>query len=284
MTASITTALAAIAEDPNPTSPGHSAQAPTYWLARIKPTAAALTERGYGRSRMTVLENLGGPDERRFDGVAGDWGHQPGAALNLVAVECELEPGGVPLATVPGLPDDAFEHDGQLTKRDLRASCLARLMPVPGQYLWDVGAGSGSVAIEWMRAHPANRAVAVEADPQRAERIGRNAKRLGVPDLVVVQGRAPEILHELSPPDAVFLGGGVSTPGLIDTCVKALRPGGRLVAHAVTLEAEAALGAAYAAHGGELIRHSVEHAAPLGGYTGWQPARTLTQWHVVKEA
>ncbi|WP_222851671.1 precorrin-6y C5,15-methyltransferase (decarboxylating) subunit CbiE [Phytoactinopolyspora mesophila] len=245
--------------------------------------AEALTERGYGPSRMIVLENLGGPGERRFDGVAREWNHPPGAALNVVAVECESDHGTVPLPTVPGLPDEAFEHDRQLTKRDLRASCLARLMPVPGHHLWDVGAGSGSVAIEWMRAHPDNSAAAIEADPERAERIGRNARRLGVPDLFVVQGRAPKALRDLQPPDAVFLGGGVSTPGLIETCVKALRPGGRLVAHAVTLEAEAVLGTAYAAHGGELNRHSVEHAAPLGRYTGWQPARTLTQWHFIKE-
>ncbi|WP_166347860.1 precorrin-6y C5,15-methyltransferase (decarboxylating) subunit CbiE [Phytoactinopolyspora limicola] len=245
--------------------------------------AEVLTSRGYGSSRMRVLENLGGPDEQLIDGVARDWSHPPGAPLNIVAVECEPDPGTVPRPIVPGLPDDAFEHDGQLTKRDLRASCLARLMPLPGHYLWDVGAGSGSIAIEWMRVHPANQAVAVEADPERAARIGRNANYLGVPELFVVHGRAPRSLAELVPPDAVFIGGGVSTPGVVETCLRALRRGGRLVAHGVTLEAEAVLTDAYTKHGGELIRHAIERAAPLGGYTSWQPARTLTQWSITKE-
>ncbi|NED98617.1 precorrin-6y C5,15-methyltransferase (decarboxylating) subunit CbiE [Phytoactinopolyspora halotolerans] len=240
---------------------------------------ALLVERGYGRSAVTVLENLGGDGERTVAGVAAGWAEPPGAALNVVAVECRIESDVSPLATVPGLEDDAFEHDGQLTKRDLRAACLARLVPLPGRLLWDVGAGSGSVAIEWMRVHPANRAVALEADPERAERIRRNAERLGVPDLRVVVGSAPGMLGDLpGPPDAVFLGGAVSKPGVLDGCVAALAPGGRLVAHGVTVQAESALTGAYATHGGELTRHSIERAAPLGGFTGWTPARTVTQW------
>ncbi len=275
--------------------------------------ARLLVERGYGASRMSVLEDLGGDDERCMQGVAEGWAQPPTSPLNVVAVECELDPGAAAWSLVPGLPDDAFEHDGQITKRDLRAGCLARLAPLPGQLLWDVGAGSGSVAIEWMRVHPANRAVAIEADPERAARIRRNAERLGVPDLRVVVGSAPEALSGLAgtqvpdsaatdshpmpgrgrpagggppagsgdrhdAPDAVFLGGGVSVPGMVDACLDALGPGGRLVAHAVTLQAEAALTSAYATYGGELARHSVERAAPLGSLTGWTPARTLTQW------
>jgi precorrin-6Y C5,15-methyltransferase (decarboxylating) len=250
--------------------------------------AALLVDRGYGSSRLTVLENLGGEAERRVDGVAERWAEPPGANLNLVAIECEIDPGVTALSTAPGLPDDAFEHDGQLTKRDLRASCLARLAPMPGQLLWDVGAGSGSVAIEWMRVHPANRAVAIESDPVRAARIRRNAERRGVPDLQVEGGAAPEVLGRLgadvSSPDAVFVGGGVSGPGVLPACIDALAPGGRLVAHAVTMEAEMALAQAYASHGGELMRHSIERASPLGAFTGWRPARTVTQWNLIKES
>ncbi|WP_240723139.1 precorrin-6y C5,15-methyltransferase (decarboxylating) subunit CbiE [Haloactinopolyspora alba] len=252
------------------------------------PAAVAdlVTAVGYGRSRLHVLENLAAEGERRLDGTAAGWEHPPGAALNVVAVECLLDEGATPMSTVPGLPDDAFEHDGQLTKRDARASCLARLVPVPGQLLWDVGSGSGSVAIEWMRAHPDNRAVAVEPRDDRADRIGRNAERLGVPGLRVVRGHAPDALAELAAeaaPDAVFVGGGVSAPGVVDACVEAAVPGGRLVAHAVTLEAEAVLADARARHGGELLRHRLERAAPLGAMTGWEPARGLTQWSLVKE-
>ncbi|MFF5986835.1 precorrin-6y C5,15-methyltransferase (decarboxylating) subunit CbiE [Prauserella flavalba] len=242
--------------------------------------AALLTDAGFGASTLTVLEELGGPAERRLGGTARDWPYPEVAPLNVLAIEGS-GPRALPL--LAGLPDDAFEHDGQLTKRDVRASSLARLAPAPGELLWDVGAGAGSIAIEWARAHPANRVLAVESHAERAERIGRNARRLGVPDVRVVPGRAPEALHGLEPPDAVFVGGGVSAPGVLETCWAALRAGGRLVANGVTLDAEQALARAYAAHGGELTRLSVEHAAPLGGFTGWTPARTVTQWSVTKQ-
>jgi precorrin-6Y C5,15-methyltransferase (decarboxylating) len=237
--------------------------------------AELLTARGFGDSRVTVFEQLAGPAERRIEGVARTWSHEVDP-LNIVAVECV---GGPALPTLPGLPDDAFEHDGQLTKRDLRAVALARLAPVPGELLWDVGAGAGSVAIEWSRAHPSNRAVAIERDPARVARIGRNAERLGVPDVRVITGSAPDAFAELPPPDAVFLGGGLTA---WRPCWDALGPGGRLVAHAVTLESEQILAQAYAERGGELIRIAVEHAAPLGGFTGWTPARTVTQWSISK--
>jgi precorrin-6Y C5,15-methyltransferase (decarboxylating) len=247
--------------------------APGRRLLVLGSTSAALGDlleaRGYGDSRMTVLEELGGPGERRFDG----WTH-PGSVLSIVAVECAAGPA---LSLVGGLPDSAFEHDGQLTKRDLRASALARLAPTPGELLWDIGAGAGSIAIEWSRAHPLNRAIAVERDPQRAARIGRNANTLGVPELHVVTGSAPEALADLPEPDAIFVGGGVTVPGVLDGC---LATGVRLVAHGVTLESEQALARAYTEHGGELIRLSVEQATPLGGFTGWTPGRTVTQWSV----
>lgn len=240
--------------------------------------ARVLHKRGWGASQMTVLENLGADDERRLDGTAADWMHAPGSPLNVIALECAPDAGTQVFGLTPGLPDEAFEHDGQLTKRDLRASALARLAPTPGDLLWDIGAGAGSVAIEWLRTHPANRATAVERDAERATRIGRNAQRLGVPDLRVIVGEAPDSLPHNENPDAIFLGGGTGTPGLLDACRQALHPGGRLVAHAVTLESEQALAAAYAEHGGELTRIAVEHAAPLGTLTGWTPARTVTQW------
>ncbi len=236
--------------------------------------AALLAARGYGASRLTVLGDLGGAAESRLDATAETF-TGPAPRLNIVALEL-----AGPLVTgwASGLPDDAFEHDGQLTKRDLRASALARLLPVPGQLLWDVGAGAGSVGIEWMRAHPSCRTVAIEANQARAQRISRNAAKLGVPALAVVHGFAPDALAGLPAPDAVFVGGGGSKPGVLAAALAALSPGGRLVAHAVTLESGAQLAQAYAEHGGELTRIHVEHAAPLGAFTGWTPARAVTQW------
>jgi precorrin-6Y C5,15-methyltransferase (decarboxylating) len=240
--------------------------------------ARLLTESGFGDSDVTMLENLGGPGEKRVNGVASQW--QPGAgALNVLAITCG---GGNGLGWTPGLPDDAFDHDGQLTKRDLRASALARLAPAPGQLLWDVGAGAGSIGIEWMRAHPTCRAVAVEAREDRAKRAAENAVRLGVGSLRVVIGHVPEALADLPTPDAVFVGGGATEGGVLDTCWAALRPGGRLVVHGVTLETERVLAERHALWGGELTRHHVEHAGPIGSFTGWKPARAVVQWTAVK--
>ncbi|WIX84720.1 precorrin-6y C5,15-methyltransferase (decarboxylating) subunit CbiE [Amycolatopsis sp. DG1A-15b] len=224
-----------------------------------------LTVRGYGESELIALENLGGPDERISDGWAGD----PGP-LTVFALAC-----AGPALPLIGIPDDVYAHDGQLTKRDLRVSALARLAPSPGELLWDVGAGAGSVGIEWSRLHGLNRAVAIERSAERAERIARNALDLGVPELEVVAGEAPEALSALPAPDAVFIGGGVTAPGVLDACVAT---GARVVAHGVTLEAEQVLARAYEEHGGELLRIGVEKAAPLGGFTGWTPARVVTQW------
>ncbi len=244
------------------------------------PDAAArlLTEAGFGDSDFVVLENLGGTHEKRLDGVASQW--QPGAGpLNLIAITCAGSGG---LGWTPGLPDDAFDHDGQLTKRDLRASALARLAPAPGQLLWDVGAGAGSIGVEWMRAHPTCRAIAVEAREDRAKRTAENAVRLGVGSLRVVVGHAPEALTDLAQPDAIFVGGGATDDGVLDACWSALRPGGRLVVHGVTLETERVLTERHSEHGGELTRHHVEHAAPIGSFTGWKPARAVVQWAAIK--
>lgn len=241
--------------------------------------AEMLTHAGYGASAMHVLGNLGGSDFSRVDATAGAWSG-PAPRLNVIGIELAGPRVGGWLA---GLPDSAFEHDGQLTKRDLRASALARLAPVPGDHLWDVGAGAGSIGIEWMRAHPSCTATAIEGRPERAERIGRNARRLGVPGLRVVAQAAPGAFTDLPRPDAVFVGGGATVPGVIEACLAALAPAGRLVVHGVTIETERLLGELHAAHGGELVRISVEVAAPIGSFTGWTPARTVTQWAFTRD-
>ncbi|GII58425.1 precorrin-6Y C(5,15)-methyltransferase [decarboxylating] [Planotetraspora thailandica] len=244
--------------------------------------AGLLTARGYGASKLIVLSDLGAPTEARQDGTAAAWPHTTSAALNVVAVECAAGPDTRALPLVPGLPDDAFEHDGQLTKREVRAVSLSRLAPLPGETLWDVGAGAGSIAIEWMRSHPSCTAVAVEGRAERAERIRRNADALGVPGLRVVEGAAPAALDGLPRPDAVFVGGGVTAPGVVEACWAALRPGGRLVANAVTLESEAVVGQWYGRLGGDLVRLAVQRASPVGGFTGWRAMMPVTVWSVTK--
>lgn len=244
--------------------------------------AALLTERGCGDSELSVLEQLGGPDERRLDGVAGEWPHGEVGPLNVIAIDVRPEPGAPLLPRTPGLPDDAFENDGQLTKREIRAITLSRLAPVPGQLLWDVGAGAGSIGIEWMRSHPACRAIAVEAHAERAARCGRNAAALGVPGLDVVTGSAPDALRDLERPDAVFVGGAVTVPGVVQTCWDSLAPGGRMVVNAVTLESEAVLADWYERLGGELVRTAVSRGSPVGKFTGWRTMMPVTTWKVSK--
>ncbi|RIJ77223.1 precorrin-6y C5,15-methyltransferase (decarboxylating) subunit CbiE [Nakamurella silvestris] len=243
--------------------------------------AALLTGAGYGSSTMTVFSDLDSLVETRVRGAAREF-TEPVGRLNIIAVECVADPGLPVFGLVGGLPDEIFDHDGQLTKRDARASALSRLVPVPGQLLWDVGAGAGSVAVEWARADPLCRAIAIERDRPRAARIAANARRLGVPSLRVVLGAAPDALADLPAPDAVFIGGGATIPGLIDRCWSALAPGGRLVAHAVTVESEMVLLDRYRLLGGELTRIAIEKAEPLGTFTGWKPLRTLVQWSVQK--
>ncbi|MGY1689255.1 precorrin-6y C5,15-methyltransferase (decarboxylating) subunit CbiE [Geodermatophilus sp. SYSU D01105] len=243
--------------------------------------AELLAARGYGTSRLTVLGGLGGPEEEVRTGTAATWS-QPAPPLVVTAVECRADRGTTPLPTTPGLPDAAYEHDGQLTKSEVRAITLARLAPVPGQLLWDVGAGAGSIGIEWMRAHPTCRAVAVEASAERAERIARNAARLGVPYMQVVHGAAPEVLSRLPAPDAVFVGGGLTTSRLLEACWEALVSGGRLVANAVTVESEAVLAGWHGRVGGELVRVAVARAEPVGSFTGWRPAMPVTIWTTAK--
>lgn len=244
--------------------------------------AALLTEAGFGPSRLTVFEHLGGANERRVDGLAADWQHPSSADLNLVAIDCLASSDTPPLSRLAGLPDSAFQHDGQLTKRDVRAMTLARLAPMPGELLWDVGAGSGSIGIEWMRTHPSCRALAIEADTGRQGLIEHNRDALGVPGLHLIRGKAPDALHGLPVPDAIFIGGGLTRDGVLDTCWQQLRPGGRLVANAVTLQSEMTLMNWRAEHGGELTRIHVAQAQPLGEFDTWRQALPITLLEVIK--
>jgi len=245
--------------------------------------ARALCERGFGESRMIVLEQLGGPRERLLESSARAWGARRVDPLHTVAIECRAQPGAAALSRCPGLPDEAYEHDGQLTRWPARAVALAALAPAPAQLLWDVGAGCGSIAIEWLRAEPRARAVAIESRAQRAERVAANARRLGAVRLEVVCGEAPAALAGLPAPDAVFVGGGVSRPGLLEACWRALPAGGRIVAHAVTLEGERALLCACERHGGTLLRLEHSWAQPLGRFRSWVAQRPLVQWRAQRQ-
>ncbi|MHC6227628.1 precorrin-6y C5,15-methyltransferase (decarboxylating) subunit CbiE [Pseudomonas sp. X10] len=244
--------------------------------------AALLRERGFGPSRLQVFEHLGGAAERRIEGTANNWETLRTADLNLVAIECLAAPDAPRLSPLAGLPDSAFEHDGQLTKRDVRAITLARLAPQPGELLWDVGAGCGSIGIEWMRAHPSCRALAIESDEGRQQFIEHNRDALGVPGLQLVRGRAPDALQALERPDAVFIGGGVTREGVLSLCWERLPPGGRLVANAVTLQSELALVEWRERHGGELTRIHIAHAQPLGAFDTWRQALPITLLEAVK--
>ncbi len=243
--------------------------------------AKTLQQSGFGASQMTVFERLAGPCEHRFDQVAGLWKDNRCDDLNVVAVLCKTDAGSRTLSPVPGLPDDAFDTDGQLTKREVRAATLARLAPLPGQTLWDVGAGTGSIAIEWMRVHRSCSAAAFEAEPPRADRIRVNANKLGVPGLRVVQGEAPATFAGLELPDAIFIGGGL-TAEMFAACWASLPAGGRLVANAVTITSEAMLASLHTTYGGDLVRILVARAAPVGTTHGWRPLMPITQWSVVK--
>ncbi len=244
--------------------------------------AQALVEWGFGPSRMALLEALGGPHERVRHTTAHDFALDEIQALNLVAVEVAAEPGARILPCAPGLPEAWFEHDGQITKREIRALTLASLRPRAGERLWDIGCGCGSVAVEWLLAEPSTQALAVERRSERAAAAARNAAALGVPRLEVRTGEAREALAEAPAPDAVFLGGGVHDPALIEACYAALTAGGRLVANSVTLESEQAIQAAWQRYGGTLTRLSVERAEPLGRLHAYRPAMPILQWAVEK--
>ncbi len=238
--------------------------------------AKLLDAAGFGLSRLTVLEALGGSQERIRTTVAASFALKNINPLNLLAIEIDSESEARVLPLTPGMADDLFEHDGQITKREIRAITLSALAPRRGELLWDIGAGSGSVSIEWMLRHPSMRAIAVEASPERAMRIARNASACGVPDLQVTNGAAPKALAGLPTPNAIFIGGGGSEPGVMDAAIEGLKRRGRLVANAVTLEMEAVLIARHTALGGDLTRIAVSRAAPVGAMQGWRPAMPVT--------
>ncbi|MFQ1699277.1 precorrin-6y C5,15-methyltransferase (decarboxylating) subunit CbiE [Loktanella agnita] len=242
--------------------------------------ARFLTERGFGQSKMSVLAAMGGKDEARFDGIAESW-DQSVPAFNTLAVECIAAPDAALLPRVPGLADHLFQSDGTMTKQEVRAATVAKLMPMRGALLWDIGCGCGSVAIEWMRAARYARAVGIEPRADRRAMAAANALGLGVPKLELVEGSVPEALDGLDAPDAIFIGGGLSRE-TFDAAWAALRPLGRLVANAVTLESEAELIALHKSHGGDLVKLSVHRAEPVGSLTGWRPLMPVTQWSLVK--
>jgi precorrin-6Y C5,15-methyltransferase (decarboxylating) len=244
--------------------------------------AELLTAHRMGQSRITVLEAMGGPRERIRHAAASGFDITDIDPLNTIAIEVIAEPEASIIPLVPGLDDEFFEHDGQLTKREIRAVTLSSLAPLPGQLLWDIGLGAGSVAIEWLLQHASLRAVGIEADSDRAARAARNAAALGVPELQIVQGQAPQALAGLARPDAVFIGGGMMDDGVFDAAWSALKSGGRLVANAVSLQTEARLADYFGTFGGDLIRLQIARASKIGGVSGWRPAMPVTQWRVRK--
>ena len=246
--------------------------------------ARLLQTNGMGPSRITVLGALGGPRETRIDGTAADWAvNDPSARVpgfHTVCVKCAAGQDARPLGRAPGLPDDAFETDGNFTKRDIRAVSVCMLAPRRGALLWDIGTGCGTVAIEWMRAARDSRAIGIDPNGGRLELARGNAMRLGAPALKLVNGRALDVLHDLPDPHAVFIGGGLSVE-LAAKAMERLQPFGRLVANAVTLESETVLTELHAAHGGELSRLTCAQAGPLGSGRGWRGHMPVTQWRYV---
>lgn len=262
--------------------PGARILALSWDSATPRKLSELLTTHRMGQSRMTVLEAMSGARERIRHATASNFDIEEIQPLNTIAIEmvAELEAIIIPLA--PGLDDDVFEHDGQLTKREVRAVTLSSLQPLQGQLLWDIGLGAGSVAIEWLLRHPSLRAIGIEARSDRAGRAARNAAALGVPELEIVQGRAPEALAGLARPDAVFIGGGMMDDGVFDAAWSALKSGGRLVANAVSLETETRLAGYFQHFGGDLVRLQVARADRVGAMSGWRPAMPVTQWRVRK--
>jgi precorrin-6B C5,15-methyltransferase / cobalt-precorrin-6B C5,C15-methyltransferase len=244
--------------------------------------AELLNSRGMGQSEVTVLEAMGGKRERIRHATASHFDIEDVVPLNTVAIEVIAEPGAAVIPLALGLDDGFFEHDGQLTKREIRAVTLSSLAPRQGELLWDVGLGAGSIAIEWLLSHPSMRAIGIEARADRADRAARNATALGVPELEIVQGLAPQALAGLARPDAVFVGGGLMDGGVFETVWEALKPGGRLVANAVTIESEARLIDLFQRFGGDLVRLQVARVDKVGTAFGWRPAMPVTQWRVTK--
>jgi len=245
--------------------------------------ATLLAAKGYGESVLTVLEHMGGAGEKITTKTASQWIGQKCQDLNTVAIECAMEGNPSPLTTIPGLPDDAFIHDGQLTKKEVRATTLAALNPLPGQMLWDVGAGSGSISIEWMRISPLNQAIAIEHKSDRLELISKNSLHLGVPGLKIISGKAPDALDTLADPDRIFIGGGLTNDGVFEACWRRLKTGGILVANTVTTQGEGFAFTLAEKHDGELTRLNYSRAVKIGDFTSWKPFKQVTQLRLVKK-
>ncbi|MFY9641485.1 MAG: precorrin-6y C5,15-methyltransferase (decarboxylating) subunit CbiE [Rhodomicrobium sp.] len=244
--------------------------------------ADLLARYGFGSSTLHIMEALGGPRELLHRTVAKDTIGETFGALNVIGIEVKAERDARPIPFAPGLPDSYFEHDGQITKREIRALTLSALRPAPGELLWDIGLGSGSVAIEWLLSHASMRALGFERSAERAARAAKNAVALGVPHLEIREGKAPEVLRGAEAPDAIFVGGGVSGAALLGAAWDALKPGGRMVSNAVSFEGQAALMQFRAARGGSVTRINIEREHAVGNYTAWQPALPVVQWAAVK--
>lgn len=242
-----------------------------------KAVAQLLCDKGFGQAHLSVLASMGSAEEQRIEATAADWSER---VPDFHTLAIELPRTGIsPFhARVAGLPDDAFQHDGKMTKREVRAVTLASLQPYPGALLWDIGSGCGSVGIEWMRLARGAKAIGLDPNAKRRDSSLVNARTLGVPDLDIRDAKAPEGLSDLPDPDAIFIGGGLTASGMVEACLSRLKPGGRLVANAVTLESEAVLLNAFQTHGGNLTRLAISHADPVGHLTGWRPAMPVTQW------
>ena len=244
--------------------------------------AEKLIARGYEKSKLTVLERIGGNGERIRSTLAIDWAFNDSNPIHVIAAECIAGQNARHLSRLSVLPDEAFQHDGQITKQEVRAATLAALAPAPGQLLWDIGAGSGSISIEWMRLDRRSRAIAIESKADRLKIIAQNATALGTPELEIIGGRAPEIVKALAKPDAVFIGGGLSNKNIFETCWRALKPGGVLVANVVTVNSEQVLLSLQQAYGGSLTRIAITRISAVGTKSGWRPLMPVTQWRVVK--
>lgn len=249
--------------------------------------AALLVEEGFGDSTLHVFSHIGGPGESYVSLPARDLAAAPPPDeiqdLNVLAAEFRAQGAGLAGNLLPGIEDERFRHDGQLTKREIRVLTLAALMPRPGDLLWDIGAGAGSISIEWLRADPSLEAIAVEKYEKRMDNLRANAEALGTPRIRAVLGEAPGCLASLPDPDAVFIGGGLRNPEMLETCWTRLKSGGRLVANAVTIEGEGALQAFFSARGGHLTRLQVSQVHPTGRLHSWRPGTPVTQLRIIKD-
>jgi len=245
--------------------------------------AALLCDTGYGDSVLTVLEHMGGSKENQQTKTANRWVGQKCQDLNTIAVDCVADNTANPISLIPGLPDDAFVHNGQITKREVRSATLAALSPLRGQLLWDVGAGSGSISTEWMRINPLNQAMAIEHIQDRLDLIQQNRVKLGVPGLKIISGTAPEALANLPDPDRIFIGGGLTNEGVFEICWQRLKPGGVLVANTVTTQGESFAFNLAEQWDGELTRLNISRAIKIGNFTSWKPFRQVTQLRLVKK-